>query len=511
MQSQPLRPFFALLASLALAHSAAAQGALTPSAAPAPTGKSLAQIEPRIDIATLAGTATSVVTISTTGSYYLSANLSGAPGKDTIVVSAAGVTIDLNGFSLVGTDAARVGLLATSGAAVTVRNGRVVGGTYGVRTTSRACLQDLIVEGGTTQGISTTTDSTVERCRVSAAGIAVSTRGVVTDCITTGANGIATGSHATVLRCRVSAGGISTGDNALVSDCVVDDAPGFGISAGDAATVRNCTVQVSARSGIVVGQRSRISHCAVRDVVGIAANADGGFASAAGGIETVLDACSAGNSGVPGFNFTSSTQFRNCVSTNSTGAGFVGGGQCRFSDCIASGNSGVGISAGNRSILTGCIANTNGAGGIYLTGSGGILDRCLAAANTGGSGLRVDTGTIRDCEARENQGGAGIRCSTGSHLLRNASNFNGVVATPQNGFLVEGGRSRVDSNQAYNNTGFGFEITNTSSTNSVLVIGNSAGSNDGGEFSIGAGNAAGPIIAPTGVSTNTVVGANYNL
>src|SRR5205085_10668680 len=101
--------------------------------APAPLGKTLAQLEPRTDIATLPGTATAVCTITAAGSYYLTGNLSGASGKDTISVTVPGVTIDLNGFSLVGTDAARAAILASSATSLTVRNGRVVGGTYGVR------------------------------------------------------------------------------------------------------------------------------------------------------------------------------------------------------------------------------------------------------------------------------------------------------------------------------------------------------------------------------------------
>jgi hypothetical protein len=43
------------------------------------------------------------------------------------------------------------------------------------------------------------------------------------------------------------------------------------------------------------------------------------------------------------------------------------------------------------------------------------------------------------------------------------------------------------------------------------VIANSAGSNDSGEYSIGAGNAAGPIINPAGVGTTTIPTANFDL
>src|SRR3954471_5647699 len=67
------------------APSALAQGALTPPAGPpAPTMKSLDQIEARIilNAANAPGDATSSYIISTPGSYYLTGNVTGAAGKN---------------------------------------------------------------------------------------------------------------------------------------------------------------------------------------------------------------------------------------------------------------------------------------------------------------------------------------------------------------------------------------------------------------------------------------------
>jgi hypothetical protein len=469
-------------------------------------GRTLTQVEPRTDISTLPGTATAVFSITVPGSYYLTSNLAGAAGKDTIVVSVSGVTIDLNGFSLQSTDAARVAILATAGASCTVRNGRVVAGIYGVRGTTRLACYDLVVEGGSTLGISGGADSIVERCRISSSGLQLGVRGKVTDCTTTGAAGIFVDDDSVVTNCQATAGGISGTDNVQISHCNVTNATVFGITVNDRSIVRYCNVETSARSGILVRFRCRVEHCSVTNATGVAG--DGGFTA---GIECIFESCTVTGSGVPGFVGSSSCQYRNCISTTNTGAGFSVGGQSRLIDCTASGNSALGIAATNRGIITGCIANANNAGGIYATGTGAILERCSAAANTGGAGLRVDTGTIRDCEARETLGGAGIRASTGSMILRNTSNSNGVAATPQNGFLIEGGRSRVEGNHAYNNTGIGIEVTNVSSVNSVLVIGNSCGSSDVAEFSIGAGNAAGPIIGQASVATTTIPTANFDL
>ena len=40
----------------------------------------------------------------------------------------------------------------------------------------------------------------------------------------------------------------------------------------------------------------------------------------------------------------------------------------------------------------------------------------------------------------------GIRASTASMFIRNVSSANGVAATPPDGFLIEGGRVRVEDN-----------------------------------------------------------------
>jgi hypothetical protein len=70
-----------------------AQGSLTPPGAPAPTMKTLQQIEPRTPISSVP------VSILNSGSYYLTDNLDVSFG-DAIFISANNVTIDLNGFTI---------------------------------------------------------------------------------------------------------------------------------------------------------------------------------------------------------------------------------------------------------------------------------------------------------------------------------------------------------------------------------------------------------------------------
>ncbi|MBC8010581.1 MAG: right-handed parallel beta-helix repeat-containing protein [Burkholderiales bacterium] len=480
-RAAPVLALITLVPALAFA-----QGALTPPGAPAPTMKTLQQVEPRIDLATLPGTAAAVISITQSGSYYASGNIGGSTGKHTIVVAATNVTIDLNGFTLSVTGTANAGVFVSASANVTVRNGRIFGGSHGVQGTARLVCTDLHIENSA--GILALGDSVVERCRLFVAGIQLGARGVVNDCYTSSSFGVSVGAGGIVQRTQVITGGISTGADGQVVECTVSTAPASGILTGLRGIVRNCQVNGAANSGIRVGDQSVLSHCTVNAAgAGTPISTDGGFSLGAG---SVAEKCVASQGGV---------------------AGFVGGSAVRLSDCVASGNSGLGFSVGTRSVLSGCIATLNGAGGIYSTGSGALIEHCLAAGNTGGAGIRVDNGTVSECEVRENQGGAGIRASTGSTVINNTSNSNGSAAIPQNGFLIEGGRGRVEGNHTYNNTGYGFEVTNTSSTNSVLVISNSAGSNDLGEFFIGAGNAVGPIVSSSNVLTNTIPTANFNL
>src|SRR3979411_1673607 len=79
-----------------------AQGSLTPPGAPTPTMKSLDQIEARAPISS------APFTIGSSGSYYLTTNLSVASGN-AITINANGITLDLNGFTISSTAGSATG------------------------------------------------------------------------------------------------------------------------------------------------------------------------------------------------------------------------------------------------------------------------------------------------------------------------------------------------------------------------------------------------------------------
>ncbi len=101
------------IASFLTFHSVFGQGALTPSSAPAPTMKSLDQIEARIPISS------APYNILRSGSYYLTGNLTVA-GGNAITITTNNVTLDLNGYSIASTEP-----VATTNSAILLSGGRM--------------------------------------------------------------------------------------------------------------------------------------------------------------------------------------------------------------------------------------------------------------------------------------------------------------------------------------------------------------------------------------------------
>jgi hypothetical protein len=193
-----------LLFTLALQPSTLlAQGSLTPPGAPAPTMKTLQQVEPRVPIST------APFTISQPGSYYLTTNLT-VSGGDAITIATNGVTLDLNGFTISSTANPASGTAVLIGGGpqdITIQNGHIRGGVtndgsgvfngpgfwYGIYY-SGSGLQNVRVSGVSVSGclyagiyVDDGASTTVENCVVRTVGswgiIANTIRGCVAlDC-----------------------------------------------------------------------------------------------------------------------------------------------------------------------------------------------------------------------------------------------------------------------------------------------------------------------------------------
>jgi hypothetical protein len=149
-------------------------GDLNPPAGPVSSSmKTLGEIEPRIAINGIntPGDALGLFKITQRGSYYLTGNITGVVGKDGIEIAASGVTLDLNGFDLLGVAGSWDGVHVTLG---TLTNIAVVNGSIrswggdGVDLGTNGALNcrvaDLLASGNTGSGITTNNGSTITNC-----------------------------------------------------------------------------------------------------------------------------------------------------------------------------------------------------------------------------------------------------------------------------------------------------------------------------------------------------------
>ncbi|HTR40937.1 MAG TPA: right-handed parallel beta-helix repeat-containing protein, partial [Pseudomonadales bacterium] len=192
-----------------------AQGSLTPPGAPGATMVTLSQIEPRTPISSLP------FTISTPGSYYVTANLSGAFNQNGIIVAADNVTIDLNGFTLVGG-----------------------GGSSGEAIWSSTVRQNLVIRNGTVRnwpgsginfydsGSSLVTVQNIHSISNGFTGFALKNGSRITDCLAVG-NGIR---------------GILVDNDCLVEHCKAAGNGSLGIGSGS-----NCQLRDNLSEGNVYG------------------------------------------------------------------------------------------------------------------------------------------------------------------------------------------------------------------------------------------------------------------
>lgn len=375
-----------------------AQGPLTPGAAPAPTMRTLDEMEPRGMIKTVPWV------ITQSGSYYFITNLiCAAAGIDGITVLADDVTIDMRGFTLYGPGKSSGNGIRCTYKNLTVHNGRVVGWL-----------------GPDPLGSNT-------------AGISVSGKAAVIRDVTAQDNdfGVVVSACArleTVAALDNASAGISAGHTCVLEACRALGNGGDGISATDADVIAQCTARGNAGNGIHTLSTGLHAACTtIRECAAQFNLRDGIFAENGGHvISCVTD--SNGKEEEPSLNNNGiHLSYSLPVEGRRRAASIV-------RDCAANNNSGNGILVARDTLVTGNSCSCNGLGvsptglypcfaGIYALGDNNRLEGNRSSDNLGyimqpfADGIRVD-GNCNRVESNHSSGN-----SMYAYNITGAANF----------------------------------------------------------------------------------------
>lgn len=229
--------------------------------------------EPRIPIssATTPGNAGAYFRITQPGSYYLTGNIQQLASKAAIAIDAEDVTLDLNGFSIIGNGQQGFPVTLELNDGVKVRNGLIhAWGAYITLNQARNCtFEDLVIKGPYDGNLEAQAQNSIFRRIIvestGEVGISASQNSLVEDCVVVGIGGvrglslgIAVSLNSIVRNCTVRdvGVGISAFGNCIVENCSVFNATSVSsfddaaINADSGSTVRNCQVSGGAKAGI---------------------------------------------------------------------------------------------------------------------------------------------------------------------------------------------------------------------------------------------------------------------
>ncbi len=326
-------------------------GNLTPPGGPvAPTMKSLDQIEPRTPLSQLTapGDAGAQFVISQPGSYYVTSNISGVSGKHCIKLGTDGITLDLNGFALIGVAGSLSGVDINSDRA-TVRNGTIHNFNIGIDAyeAAGARFQSLTVTSAVNQCFRASVSASLENCMAQ---------------------------YGTI--------GFDVFESAMLTNCTSRYASLYGFEVEGGCTLINCTA-VTAEIGFYLRGPSVLTNCTSQN------NASDGFRALE---SSVLTDCAAFENDGAGFSGTARCRFTRCNSRNNQ-FGFYLTEANAVVECTATANSSNGVRiGGNANTVERSTCHENGAAGINIaTGVANSIDSNLLTYN-GTSGLFITTG-----------------------------------------------------------------------------------------------------------------------
>ena len=528
------------LSVVMIGGSVALGGDLAPPVGPvAPTMKTLQQVEPRtpISAATTPGDADSLFRITQPGSYYLTSNVSVPSARNGIeIVSSGPVTLDFQGFSIIGQAGSLDGVSAAS-TSCTVFGGTIKGTAGGIGNNSAA----LVVDNMTIELVPTTgkygvinffgaSESRVTDTSISGAGayaIALD-NGLVSGCtISCPPNGAGINVvRGIVERCTVRDARTAVNvTNAVVRDCVLLNSSTWGIFAFGSTSIERCMIVQTAGRGIDVSKGSSISDTTVFGAATAFRVLEDGFVSG----------CNANGFSLEGFNIEADVVIERSSATSSTGTAFfttAAGAVLR--DCVATGSpislgnsarlsnvtvrnaTGTGITVGEGSVLSGCRSSSNTLSGFFIASRSVVTD-CLATSNSTHGFAGNDSITLTNCRAESNIAAGYIfndRCtftdcsaSLNSQLgysVRDGATFSNCYASDNggDGFIARFG-SRWESCTARSNTFDGIEASSGAYVLNCVLDTN------------GRGVASGANIRLTGdsgrIEGNSLIGADFGI
>ena len=322
--------------------------------------KTLDEVEARtiVNGSNTPGDASSSFIIAAPGSYYLIGNVNGAAGKHGISIRANDVTLDLNGFALVG------GGIGTCGVKVP-------------HAQSGFCIYNGSVRGWTGGGVEAAVAVTrAEKLRLTEngglAGLSVGNGSIVQDCVATG-----------------NVVGFRLPDRTQISDCIASENLGDGFVCTSFVSINDCTSSRNGGNGFAVEAGCSIIRCTATR------NLPNGLGILAGSGCTIADS-TISNNGLDGISVDSGCIVRNCaVNANYRGIriknGFcsVTGNNCYANessgieindksgfgnridgnDCSWSKGFGIFVQSGEVNLIVRNHASFNSQGDYHLTGS----------------------------------------------------------------------------------------------------------------------------------------------
>jgi len=406
-----------VITALSVAGATFGQGTLTPPGSPTPTMKTLQQVEPRIDLATLAGDLGVQHKITQPGSYYLSNNLV-VSNSQGIAIASSNVSLDLNGFSITHAGGQGGRAIFVSGHNVTIKNGNINE------------FEDAIYMYGSDSPF-TATGSHLENLNISRCtgyGFFVGAKSRIINCNFTEVRGAAA---------------LFAAANSSIQNCTTDNSSGgYGFHLLAGAKVRNCTAINSGDDGFNIGSNSVVQACTATR------NKGDGFDLLAG---SSAKECNASDNESAGFELSSDMRIFNCSAIKNKLDGFHAGDNSTFQNCTATLNKNDGFNLLNRSSVKKCTASDNASKGFKISATC-LLKEVLATKNEFGIFGDFENCKIEDSIVNDNTYD-GIKTDDGWTVE------GCTVSRNLNGIILAGKYNKIKNNHCSGNKSDGIHIS----------------------------------------------------